>query len=1294
MVKQHLDITTSQHFDISPRKCRPAITTMMATLLTAFLLLAGGIVNGVWAAKVTYHILTLPIPNPATPGNYNYHMKSDVIGHRLEAFKIVVDNQTIVELPAHYKSPLATGFTYYEPKDITGHGGSAVSLYDGIASRKGILYDVVASPTPVAERTEITTSTAEYYVVYTYNESNTIAKLDGSVNYNIGVKGKGFLSLNRGRNNRPAVIPTAKVDPEMLASPDFSYVASPGNGISTYWSDGNNKNTRDSTESKFFFIFKFEGKDPYHIVVKTSYARNYTYIEQNDDKKGEFVYKWYKESTLFAKTTGNAYLASDDHIRYKTAYNSAIPNPTDPAYDDKTGFFHGNDSYWSNVALLNNTAGDGYVFMGSRTVDDNGNVPGPKDNTKYYYLTFNGYNNLNFNQISAADATKSHTVDGIYPIEKVTFKVATPFYKVEATTAHIISVEDKVSKYTVDNDPIETKYLPAALKRKYCNFNGKFYKDARCREEDEITHFSQATKDPTEGYQVYIGYDVSPAAPKFLLPSASYTTATWYELTDAGSTQEYGRKIKNNSGTYKNNGANGEYRKESEFALVGDPYELKVLYRKGTEDAGSNTYVTLSTYDTWDIPDDKTDGSFLLRKFNDTGYWNWDPGQASENVTYGSDITPSVGKDAQTITINLSGLNGSKYYKITTGGTDASQIVSVSPRAGYVYKEEATTATIAISLAANTSGVAKDDITVTIQEYNDNEGNTPSESPANPTVITITQGTASSAFAGNVVDYSTTNSTRVKVLELPTRTFTYNIVDKSGRIAVKASTEQTIFSALSLASIPSIIVSPFLVGETVTFYDSYTDRNGDDKIDRKDWNADPGHLPDPILAQTPITETPDAAADIYVKYTTSAIDAKPFKLSEDQEIFVKLNGQYIYYDDSDGSIKSSANYKNDDDRYKWKLRNRDPYDMLIDNLGARTALSVANLSESVTVYDDNGDDSSESRQKGAWVWLDGVALPATSEGTDLVFTATRANAQHFIAKSSTALGVYEVMVAAGSAIDASTTYYNIGRPEDNTVKIYKNTTYAHGNPVLAFRLEQSAEYTYHLIDKANHELLTVSSKSPELVLPAEYQSPLVATYSYYARDQINIDTSKDPDEYTPIDPATKITDISGLNATWDTSTYPAASNSTDWGNSVDPYQLKAKDDADMLAQARLLTTTGTYHFKIEDGASYKKINVTRVYQGTDIYVTYDANDVVKFNSGQYMLKFLDPAIPTYHLEDGNDKLTTTTIKPIYPYCNGDGNLNIYGTHMQEEQFNGGSSTRPRWVWYFDSNNKPCVYTFP
>ena len=297
---------------------------------------------------------------------------------------------------------------------------------------------------------------------------------------------------------------------------------------------------------------------------------------------------------------------------------------------------------------------------------------------------------------------------------------------------------------------------------------------------------------------------------------------------------------------------------------------------------------------------------------------------------------------------NLSGLNGSKYYKITTGGADASQIVSVNPRTGYVYDEKtATTATIAVFLAENTSGVDKT-MTVTIQEYNDNEGKTASGSPS---VITITQGTSSSSFTPSNVEYSTTNSTRVKVLDLPTRTYTYKIVDKSGRIAVKASAEQTIFSKLSLASLPSIVISPFILDEELKFYDTYTDGYGRENLAGQ------------------ITETPNVNHDIYVKYTTENLNAKPIKLSEDQEFNVVLNGQYIYCEKVGENIviksKATPTYsEKTSNAYLWKLRNRDPYAMLIDNLGAREQLGVTG-SEPVNIYDDNGNHTSESRGKGA-----------------------------------------------------------------------------------------------------------------------------------------------------------------------------------------------------------------------------------------------------------------------------------------------------------------------------------------
>ena len=1069
--------------------------------------------------------------------------------------------------------------------------------------------------------------------------------------------------MNRGRNNRPAVLQSANINPEMLSSEDFMVAPVTGTSVSTYWVSGDNKNLRDSTESKFHFMFKFEGVDPYNIIIRTTYNRPYTYIEKNDGTNN-FVYKWYKEASLFAVSSGNnCYIASDEHRKYKTAWVDGGTNPIDPAYDNRPGNYHGQSGViWNSVALLPNSDNSGYVFMATRAVDANGAI----GNTIYYLKQKDNCNNLNF---ASGNSTDNLSIEGLYPIKKVTFKVATPFYKVSPTTDHIISVEDQVSQYTVDYDPIETQYLPDGLKRKYIEFNGKFYKDAACTQ--EITKFSDAVEDPTEGYQVYVGYDVSPSAPKFLSPSASYTTATWYELTDAGSTQEYGRKIKWNAGSpgaYKNNGANGEYVKESEFALVGDPYEVKVLYRKGTEDAGSNSYVTLSTHDSWDMPYDATAGSFLLREYKGTGHWYWDAGHASADVTYGADPTPSVGKDAQTIVFNLSGLSGSKYYKITVGGTDASQIASVAPRAGYVYPETGTTATVEVFLAENTSGSAKT-MTVTIQEYTDNEGTSASGSSS---VITITQGTTSSSFTPSAVGYSTTNSTRVKVLDLPKLTYTYNIVDKSGRIAVKASAEQTIFSTLSLASIPSIIVSPFLLGETVTFYDdNYVDGSGRGSL------------------TSSITETPNVADDIYVTYTTTNLVNKPIKLSEDQEFNVVLNGQYLWYDSSDGSIKTNSTPSTGDlklSKYLWKLRNHDPYAMLIDNLGAREHLSVTG-DESVTMYNDAGTPGTETRQKGAWVALESI----DNEGV-LSFTKRRSSesegeglyAQRFVAKASTNTGVYEVMVATGAGTDASTNYYNIGRPIENTVKIYDNAHYAHGSDILKFQLEQTIGYVYHLIDKAKHELLTQTSQNPDLAMPADYQSPLVSKYHFYDPANITETSKATGNEYEPKPSATELTSLASLNATYDT---PVSSNEATWSAAGEGRKLEATSYDNMTEKAKQLGETGHYYFKVSGvSVAYHDVNVTKPFYN-HIYVTYDANDIVKFgNTSQYTLKFLEPLADGYYLEDGNDKLTTTKLQAVYPYTNGDGNLNIYSQEMKDEQMAGGANTRPRWVWYFNSTN--------
>lgn len=1240
-------------------------------VLILTLLLLGGVGNEALAAKVTYHILTLEI-NSSTA-----NMVDAVNGKRLEAIRVIVDNAATIELPAHFKSPLAENFKYWADDQV--EKSAATQLYANNAT-KGIIYNLKASPVETSEGASVT-SDCDIYVTYTYKSSNTIAALDGSKTYIIGAT-YGFLAYNRGRNNRPAVLPRANVTEDYLISEDFVKIDNPGVS-NTYWSDNNNKNKKADVEKQFHFQFQLVGSDPYNIIIRTAYNRDYTYIEKNDNvKPDEFVYKWYKGGVMFGVASNNQYIASDDHKKYNYLYNSAIANPTvlnegsGTGWENKPGNFHGqNAPIWGSFALLNNTTSTGYVFMGSRTYKADGSFDAPtgsNNNYNYYYLRFDN-TNLTVNRNTPTDATKKYSIDSkFYEIKTVNFHVKTPF-------GHTVTAPVTMSDYKILNDDIAMSDIPSSLRRKYCTFT-KFYKDAELT--TEITKYSEMT-----GTDIYVGYQVQNTPFKAIPPADSYDadtwkTATWYELTDESSIETSGKKLKYDGTTnFKNNGASGEFTKASEYAFIGDPYELRIVLRSATSDA-TPTYVGASgTPDTgtpftastdatagykWEIPDDVTDGSFLLRLYGGSGHWNWTAGNISENVTYGTDktIASALNSNAQTVTFHISGLTAAdgNYIKVTKGVTaDDAQVTATTPvlNTGIGSVDAEGNATVIATIAANTSGDEKT-FTLTITEYDSSN-----EVVGTATTITVTQGTT--AFTGNTVEYSTSSSTRVKVLELPEKTFTYKIVDKSGRIAVTASATQTIFSPLSLASIPSIIVSPFILDESVYFYSEFTNGTGSGT------GTSRAHL------QTEITETPNADAPIYVKYTTTNLNSKPFKLSEDQEIFVRLNGEYIYYDG--GTVKSTVNNSESDDRYKWKLRGRDPYAMLIDNLGARTHLSVTG-SEDVTVpTDDNGTTASQSRQKGAWV----ILAAALGNDVALAFDPDRADAQRFIAKSSARAGVYEVMVATGDGVDASTIYYNIGRPDNITIKIYSNATYqASDDDEIKFRLEENVTYTYHLIDKAKHELLTVPSLSPELVLPAEYQSPLVgsANYSYYDISQLDVSGEGANAVYTLKASPERLTNISSLLARY---TKTKGDYSSFW-NSSDKLEASSETDLDDLAKK--LEATGDYYYKVDD--DYWLVNVTKP-RYLDIYVTYEKNELVTFNDPgyPYLLKFLQPHAEGYYLEDGKDKLTTEKIQAVYPYCNGDGNLNIYGTAMNEEQMNGGANTRPRWIWYL---NNPTGYT--
>ena len=103
--------------------------------------------------------------------------------------------------------------------------------------------------------------------------------------------------------------------------------------------------------------------------------------------------------------------------------------------------------------------------------------------------------------------------------------------------------------------------------------------------------------------------------------------------------------------------------------------------------------------------------------------------------------------------------------------------------------------------------------------------------------------------------------------------------------------------------------------------------------------------------------------------------------------------------------------------------------------------------------------------------------------------------------------------------------------------------------------------------------------------------------------------------------------------------------------------------------------------------------VTSTLEASDIYVTYDVNNLVSFDdtdddtngSTTYMLEFTDGSF--FKQEDGDNGVMNTTQKAVYPYANGDGCLNVYGSQQWSAQISSGASTRTRWLWYVVSPNK-------
>ena len=1069
----------------------PRVFTFLLTLL-----LLGGVANSAWA-KVTYHILSLPISTKQLDGTDHQDgaLQNFQTNVRVEVLRCV-SNTLTVGLPNEYKSPLVTTYHYYPSDKI--HKSDATQQLYGYNNTTYYFYTIIGSTGNYGDNTtnadyandQLTPGAAcsdniDIYVTYDYDNASSPIDLSTTMDndtrllssdykeYNIHLKDR-MVVLNQKRQNRPGAVLDGQYDSPQLASDAFSWITSAGIG---------------NGDGYRHFIFRFGGNDPYNVTIYTAYDKNTTFRQTGQDNffttdvkdKDKYlrkdVFKEYRGASFFRLMSANMddknmWLSSDADIQWQeggardNAVRKVVPGYYKGPNDNKSTLYEMSPIF-NSFAILNHKSGEGWTLAGSK-MNTGSNEWQPSTSGQIQYMDYRDNGN-NITVIYKADASACK-VD-VYEVKKYIFRVKTPFgSNVDATI--------KWSDYAKD-ESITTSLIPDELRRKYTSFTGNFYADAA--HNTAVTTFKEAqtkcSKDEDGKYVIYVDYTVLSSLPFTAITSANrttgYTTATWYQMTDKDSS---GKKIKWTNSVFKNNGDAKDYTLESDFAFIGDPYELRIINRKLTEDNSRNVFVGSSSRTTddltilidpgdgtegegfkWEIPYDAISGNFVLREFKSSNaYWNWNTAE------------------------------------------------------------------------------------------------------------------------GNTIQYSTSASTRIKVMALPKINYVYHIINSAGNEAVKATESQEVGIALNYSNIPEIIRSPFIdptLGATITF--SYTK---DGTYDKTNASYNPG----------------DDGNDIYVRYDLTSLNAKYKAYINGSTSFnVRLNGEYIYYDASSKSIKSSTTLgDNGDGKYNWILGGSDPYAMTVQNVG--------NDNNYVAVAD----------------WATGTISWSESEPTS-----------KFIIKGTSNASVYEVMAATGDGTDAATTYYNIGRADANTVKVYSNGTYAHGYSQLRFQLiaTSAVNVTYHLIDiKNNTELLSVQTRQPSTDAPSfppEYRSPLVETYSYWSSLNDAKNRSGDPR-----------TTVGATGDIWVTYT--------------------ANDLVDMSGRTMYLMKFALGdQFRQEDGSD----------------------------------GLLDPMSEF----TGDDAAKKYKYQAVYPYCNGDCNFFVYGQEQYDEQQQGAASTRTRWAWYVESvNNDP------
>ena len=275
----------------------------------------------------------------------------------------------------------------------------------------------------------------------------------------------------------------------------------------------------------------------------------------------------------------------------------------------------------------------------------------------------------------------------------------------------------------------------------------------------------------------------------------------------------------------------------------------------------------------------------------------------------------------------------------------------------------------------------------------------------------------------------------------PKYNYTYNIVDNNGRIAIKYTVSQYASTRLDddhgHEAIPSAIYSPYLEGETLKFYTTFSAEGTRDNLSNS------------------ITATPGGNANIYVSYTTDLLSTRSLPL-DGKSYSVKVGGEsgkYVKYDSGLSLSATLPNPRTDEanfSKHVWFTSNKDPYNVSIQN---NTPFALLDNSTNTQFILMKGSSNDETQVE----LLLASGLDISSEDS-----------------KSLALN------AGGDAIELATTSRGTTGQQviftDATISVY-----------------------YRIIDKQKKIVIQVEDKTAEsLNVPAAWRSPL-CTYHYWKR---------------------------------------------------------------------------------------------------------------------------------------------------------------------------------------------------